>query len=199
MSTRALTSVSSAKVVAHVCANRELRKRATSWGIGERAIHADKMHYYLCTLINGENKHSINHVRSRGWGTGGAEARRRQGCERRGPPGLVFPRPEAPIRNGFVRLSGHATSPNLGWSWTIRPLFQVAIAPPAALSSRLLSERLPLSWKTSTCESSLFRLLLLPLVTLQTMVSLYVTFLFVWTEPWPAMPFVDYLKIPHQR
>lgn len=46
----------------HVCANREHRKRATSWGIGIQAIHTDKMHYYLCTLINGERRLSINYV-----------------------------------------------------------------------------------------------------------------------------------------
>lgn len=37
----------------HVCAKREHRKQATNCGIGVVAIHTDKMHYYLCTLING--------------------------------------------------------------------------------------------------------------------------------------------------
>lgn len=68
-----LASVSSAKVMEHVCANREHRKRATNCGIGVVAIHTDKMHYYLCTLINGESKLSINHVCPRGWETGGAD------------------------------------------------------------------------------------------------------------------------------
>lgn len=120
MCTCTLTSVSSAKVMEHVCANREHRKRATSWGIGVQPIHTDKMHYYLCTLINGESKLSINHVCPRGWETGGArqggEERKRQGCGRHeGSRPCVSQTRKTQIRSRFVRLSGRATSSVEGW------------------------------------------------------------------------------------
>lgn len=41
-------------------------KRATSWGTAVPAMHGERPHYYLCTLIKGEGKLFINHTCPRG-------------------------------------------------------------------------------------------------------------------------------------
>lgn len=105
-------SVSSAKVMEHACANREHRERATNCGIGVVAIHTDKMHYYLCTLINGESKLSINHVCPRGWKTGGADRVERSEEARMWAitaPGLEFLRTKTQIWSCFVTFHGVQT------------------------------------------------------------------------------------------
>lgn len=102
-------------------------KQSTSWGIAVLAMHGDKSHYYLCTLIKGEGKLFINHTCPRGQETGGRGGGR--GSGQRGSEGARdvgdrgAPRPHIsqasntnikPARSSFPRckhISGGYTGP----------------------------------------------------------------------------------------
>lgn len=116
----------------HVCTNWECAhiqkhtqrytKQSTSWGIAALAMHGDKSHYYLCTLIKGEGKLFINHTCPRGRETGGREGVGKEGAKEPGMwvtgelPGLIFLRPATQISNRLVHHSRSANTSVVVWS-----------------------------------------------------------------------------------